>query len=88
VGEGAGLGMQEIKHFGSVTVIVSGSGESAAVLSHRPELLHQRETDWNQAVKWVISRGFEAPADDPTSSSPEAGETYVVRQSARAEVGA
>jgi len=81
--------MQEIRHFGSVTVVVSGSGESAAVLSHRPDELHEHEDDWNDAVRWVVSRGFETPSDDPCYSSLEAGETYVVKQSAHlAVVGA
>jgi hypothetical protein len=78
--------MQEIKLFGSVTVVVSGTGQSAAVLSHRPEELHEHEDDWNRAVRWVISRGFEAPSDDPQFSSPQAGEVYMVRQGAHLRV--
>lgn len=75
--------MQEIKHFGSVTVVVAGSGQSALVCSHQPHLLHEHENDWNDAIRYLAALGFEPPADDPDTVSPLGVETYSVRQVAR-----
>lgn len=70
--------VQDIEHFGSVTVVTARCGHSAVVIVGRPNELHEYEDDWNRAVRFLVQHGFEPPADDPTTVSPTGAETYQV----------